>query len=76
VQALAEVEAPEVPDISPIDWMSCRPWLVARRAQLTAALFHEGAHLVPSDHGLRKARVDALRVFDQALAELDAERLG
>lgn len=56
-------------------WMRCRPFLVARRAAILDALSAEAAHLSPSDHGLRKARLDALRVFDSALAELFIEEL-
>ncbi len=74
MQALAPAETPEVPAISPVDWMSCLPWLKARRGAILRALWLAGTQLQVSDHGLHVARVDALEVFDRRIAELEAAR--
>jgi hypothetical protein len=61
----------QVPPISPVDWMTCRPWILARRQAIIDALLHDGAQLFKPDCGRRRARECALRIFDLALAELD-----
>lgn len=70
MQALAEPIAPAVPVIQPISWMACGPWLRARRRALLEALGTEATHL-GGDHCLHTARVDALLIFDKAIAELE-----
>jgi hypothetical protein len=49
-------------------------WLRARRRVLLGALHRMGAEPLtrPMDHGLLNARVDALRVFDQRITELES----
>ena len=71
---LESTRAPEIPSISPADWMSCLPWLRARRGAILRALWLAGTRLQVSDHGLHVARVDALAIFDQRIAELEALR--
>jgi hypothetical protein len=65
----------EIPEIGPVDWMSCLPWLRARRGALLRALWLAGTQLQVSDHGLHQARVDALAVFDRRIAELEGVRV-
>ncbi len=71
---LETTPAPEIPSISPADWMSCLPWLRARRHAILRALWLAGTQLQVSDHGLHAARVDALAIFDRRIAELEAAR--
>jgi hypothetical protein len=63
--------APQIPEIGPLDWMSCLPWLRARRDAILRALWLAGTQLHVADNGLHTARVDALAVFDRRIAELE-----
>jgi hypothetical protein len=71
---LETTPAPEIPSISPADWMSCLPWLRGRRRALLRSIWLEGTQLQVADHGLHAARVDALAIFDQRIAELEVAR--
>jgi len=73
--AAAPPRPTEIPSISPVDWMSCLPWLRFRQRSLLRALWLASTQLRVSDDKLHQARVDALRIFDQRIAELEAARV-
>lgn len=62
-----------VVNITRFDWMDDLAWLKERRQQLLDQLLKEAGHLTLSEHECltHMARVDALKVFDQRIAELD-----
>ena len=71
---IADVETPSplVITIGRLDWMSNLAWLKERRQQLLDELLEDATHLVAEhDCGEHGARVDALRIFDQRIAELE-----
>jgi hypothetical protein len=46
-------------------------WCRSRRDALLEELFKEATTLEPTKHGVHNGRVDALRVFDKRIAELE-----
>ncbi len=80
MSALAAEQVPQRSEhvtVAEVDWMADLVWCRARRTQLLERLFSMGATPAhkPIDRELYNARVDALRIFDQRIAELEGARV-